>query len=111
MKAPNTMNEAVDMAWDFATTKLKLFAGMLIAASTAAVAIDLSVYLAMGTEFGFFESLGIFLAARVVLFMANPSMPLNDKNVQFMSEQRILWNLATLAVLSVAFAIKLAIQH
>lgn len=107
----NTMKDVENIIWSQAKTKLKLFAGMLIAAVTAAIAIDLSVYLAMGTEFGFFESLGIFLAARVVLFMANPSMPLNDTNVQFMSEQRILWNLATLAVLSVAFAVKLAIQR
>lgn len=104
------MKEAVDMAWDFAKAKIMLFIGMLIAASTAAVAIDLSVKLATGQFLGFGEAMGLFLGVRVILFMANPSMPLNDSNVQFMSEQRILWNLATIAVCLVVLAAKYLIM-
>lgn len=93
---------------EFIKIKLKLFLLMSIAASTAAFGISFAFQLA-GVRYGFFEALGTFLALRVVLFMANPSMPLNDKNVQFMSEQRILWNLASIVITSAFALINLAI--
>jgi hypothetical protein len=93
---------------EFVKTKLKLFLYMIIAAATAAFAISFAFQLA-GVTYGFFEALGTFLGLRVVLFMANPNMPLNDTNVQFMSEQRILWNLASIAITSAFALIKLAL--
>ena len=93
---------------DFIKIKFKLLALMCIAAFTASVAICMAFKLA-GIDYGFFEALGTFLSLRVILFMANPAMPLNDTNVQFMSEQRILWNLASIAVTSVFVLINYAI--
>lgn len=93
---------------DFFKTKAKLFLLMSIAAGTAAFGISFAFQL-VGVQYGFFESLGAFLAFRIVLFMANPNMPLNDTNVQFMSEQRILWNLASIAITSAFALIKLAL--
>lgn len=89
--------------------KAKLFFGMFIAANTAALAIKLSLSLAI-EDVDYFACLGVFLALRVVLFMANPNMPLTDKNVAFMSSERILWNVATLAVLVVMMLLKLLIS-
>lgn len=88
--------------------KAKLFIMMSIAASTAAFGISFAFQLA-GVTYGFFEALGTFLALRIVLFMANPNMPLNDTNVQFMSEQRILWNIASISITSVFALINYAI--
>lgn len=85
--------------------KAKIFFGMFIAANTAALAIKLSLSLAI-EDVDYFACLGVFLALRIVLFMANPNMPLTDKNVAFMSSERILWNVATLAILAVVIPIK-----
>jgi len=80
--------------------KLKLFANMFIAANTAALAMYLC-YKIIEFDNVYCWCLGIFLGARVVLFMANPAMPLTDSNVKFMSEQRIIWNSATIAICTV----------
>jgi len=90
--------------------KLNLLFGMLLATVTAAIATYASIYL-MGTlgYVDFWECAGFFLAARVVLFMANPVMPLNDINVKFMSSERILWNAATIVVSLVLIALKYCI--
>lgn len=85
--------------------KIKLFIGMLIAANTAGMAIYFGLLLAVG-ETNYWGCLGSFLAVRAYLFMANRSLPLTDENVAFMSSERILWNLATIAVLSVMICLK-----
>ena len=91
--------------------KAKLFIGILIAANTAALAIYLSLGLIDGYgAVDYFSCLGVFLATRVILFMANPNMPLTDENVAFMSSERILWNVATLAVLVMMMLLKLLIS-
>lgn len=89
--------------------KTKLFFGMFIAANSAAAAIYAALFLAHFQP-DYYECLGFFLAARVVLFMANPSMPLNDNNVAFMSQERILWNLATLTISFVMILSRLLID-
>jgi hypothetical protein len=90
--------------------KLELFLGMLLATVTAAIAIYSAVYLMCGYGYpDLWECAGFFLAARVVLFMANPVMPLNDINVKFMSSERILWNAATIAVSITLIALKYCI--
>lgn len=89
----------VGRRYELLPVKLRLFIGMLIAANTAALAIKFSLMLAL-ENVDYFACLGVFLAYRVFAFMANPAMPLTSKNVQFMSEQRILWNVATIAVLA-----------
>ena len=91
--------------------KAKLFFWMFIAANTAALAIYLSLGLIDGYgAVDYFSCLSIFLAARVILFMANKQMPLTDENVAFMSSERILWNVATIAVLVVMMLLKLLIS-
>lgn len=90
--------------------KLRLFFGMLIAANTAALAIYFSLSLIDGFDaIDYWSCLGVFLAYRVFAFMANPSLPLTDENVAFMSSERMLWNLATLAILAFMSVIKLMI--
>jgi len=86
--------------------KIRLFLGMLLAANTAALAIWLCFKYMLDNELSYQYCMGIFLIARVVLFMANKQMPLNDENVAFMSSERILWNLATIAVLAVMICLK-----
>lgn len=85
--------------------KLRLFIGMMIAAHTAALAIYFCVLLVLDNV-DYWACLGIFLAFRVFAFMANPSLPLNDKNVEFMSSERTLWNLATIAVAGAMICLK-----
>ena len=85
--------------------KIRLLIGMIIAANTAALAICFSLQLAID-DVDYWACLGILLAFRVFAFMANPSMPLNEKNVEFMSSERTLWNLATIAVLGVMMLLK-----
>ena len=90
-------------------TKLKLFLKMLVAANTAALAIYLCL---LGTPNELTYELGLryFLAGRVLLFMANKAMPLNDENVEAMSLERTLWNSATMAIMAVMAAIFLVIN-
>lgn len=91
--------------------KLYLFLGMLLATVTAAIAIYASIYLIGGSGYlDIWECAGFFLAARVVLFMANKQMPLTDENVKFMSSERILWNAATISVCLAMIAVKYCIQ-
>jgi hypothetical protein len=90
-------------------TKLKLFLFMLVAANTAALAIYLCGYLA-GANITYWESVALFLGYRVCAFMANRNLELTDLNVQFMSMERILWNVATLAILAVMVLVKLIIS-
>ena len=55
---------------------------------------------------------GVFLIYRVWAFMANRSLELTPENVQFMSEQRILWNVATIAVVTPFLIVRwLIISH
>jgi len=87
--------------------KLRLLIAMLIAANTAALAIYFSISLIDGIgAVDYWGCLGVFLAYRVCAFMANKGMPLTDENVAFMSSERILWNLATIAVLTVMICLK-----
>lgn len=90
-------------------TTLKLFGNMLIAANTSALAIFACFYL-IDMKIDYWFCLGIFLAARVILFMANRQLPLTEENIQFMSRERILWASATLLVAATMIAIKLLIQ-
>jgi len=91
--------------------KLRLFISMLIAANTAALAIYFSLGLIDGLgAVDYWGCLGVFLAYRVAAFMANKGMPLTEENVAFMSSERILWNLATIAVLAVMILVKLIIS-
>ena len=91
--------------WFSVPVKVRLFLGMLFAANTAALAIYMALNLA-GFESEYMACLGTFLAARVYLFMANKQMPLNDENVAFMSSERWLWNLATIAVLMAMYLVR-----
>lgn len=84
--------------------KFKLFMGMMVAANTAATAIHLCFFLC-GAEADYLACMAMFLIARVMLFMANPSMPLNDRNVAIMSAERTLWNLMTMAVMWASYGI------
>lgn len=90
--------------------KVRLFIGMLIAANTAAFGIWAAVYLA-GERADYWACLGAFLALRIVLFMANKQMPLTDENVAFMSSERTLWNLASIAVAALMVLVKWLILH
>jgi len=85
--------------------KLRLFLGMLLAANTSALAIYLAGYLA-ACNITYWESLALFLGYRVLAFMANRNLELTDSNVEFMSVERILWNVATLAILAVMILLK-----
>lgn len=89
--------------------KLRLFIGMLVAANTAALAIYGSLYFTTYRH-SLIDCIGVFLAVRVCLFMANKQMPLNDENVAFMSSERTLWNLATIAVLGMMSCLILLIN-
>jgi len=84
--------------------KLRLFIGMLIAANTAALFILLACKFAY-FEVAYNQALALFLIYRVCAFMANKQMPLTDENVAFMSSERVLWNLASIAVLLATWAI------
>lgn len=84
--------------------KLQLLIGMLIAANTAALFIYLACKVA-SFEIDYIQALVLFLIYRVMAFMANKQMPLTDENVKFMSSERILWNLASFAVLLATWAI------
>lgn len=95
----------IEAAYKSLPIKLKLLIGMLIAANTAAIAIYASLSMAIDNV-DYWACLGIFLAFRVFAFMANPSLPLNDKNVEFMSSERTLWNLATIAVAGAMICLK-----
>ncbi len=96
LNAKNLMQEA--------KIKIMLFLGMFLAANTAAAAIWLC-YQIIKIDNVYCWCLGTFLAVRVYLFMANPSMKLTDENVKFMSEQRIIWNAATIAIAALALAV------
>lgn len=89
--------------------KLRLFTGMLLATLTAGLAIYLSLYFTIYYH-SFVDCIGVFLAARVILFMANPAMPLTDENVQFMSSERTLWNSATIVILAITNCLILLIS-
>jgi hypothetical protein len=91
--------EVLQARYELLPIKLRLFIGMLIAANTAGTAIYLG-FKFCGTESDYRACLGGFLMLRVVLFMANPSLPLTDKNVAFMSSERALWNVMTLIILA-----------
>jgi hypothetical protein len=78
--------------------KLRLLLAMLIAANTAALAIWICFKFMLDNELSYQYCMGMFLIGRVILFMANKQMPLNDENVAFMSSERTLWNNATIAV-------------
>ena len=84
--------------------KLRLFIGMMIAAHTAALAIYFCVLLILD-DVEYWTCLSVFLVYRVFAFMANKQMPLNDENVGFMSSERTLWNLATIAIILTSFGI------
>lgn len=84
--------------------KIRLFIGMLIAANTAALFIYLACKSA-SFDVDYIQALALFLIYRVMAFMANKQMPLTDENVAFMSSERILWNLASFAVLLATWAI------
>jgi len=93
--------------YELLPARLRLFIAMLIAANTAALAIYFSLGLIDGLDaVDYWACLGVFLAYRVCAFMANKSMPLTDKNVAFMSSERTLWNLATIAILAVMSVLK-----
>lgn len=84
--------------------KLRLFIGMMIAAHTAAFAIYFCLLLVIDNV-EYWTCLSVFLVYRVFVFMANKQMPLNDENVGFMSAERTLWNLATMAIILASFGI------
>lgn len=85
--------------------KLKLFLLMILAANTSSLSIYFCGILASCTV-TYYESMALFLGYRVLVFMANKQMPLTDENVYFMSTERILWNVATLAILASSLVIK-----
>lgn len=97
--------EVLQVRYESLPVKLRLFIGMLIAANTAGMAIYLG-FIFCGTEADYRACLGSFLILRVYLFMANPSLPLTNENVAFMSSERTLWNIATIAVLAVMMSLK-----
>ena len=100
----NWLSKVIDK-YKLLPVKLQLFLGMLVASNTAALAIYLA-FLMILDDVNYWACLATFLAVRVYLFMANPSMELNDKNVTFMSSERTLWNLATIAVLAAMICLK-----
>lgn len=92
---------------EYLMIKTRLFFGMILAANTAALAIYFSLSLIDGlASIDYWSCLGVFLAYRVCAFMANRSLELNDLNVAFMSSERTLWNIATLAVVAVMMLLK-----
>lgn len=105
----NTMQDVKDLFRTYALGKLQLLIGMLIAASTAGLAIKIALSLLCDVSVTFSFATGAFLVARVFLFMANHSMPLTDPNVKFMSSERILWNMASFLVTVIIAAIILAV--
>lgn len=90
--------DEIKAAYERLPVKIRLFIGMLLAANTAGLAIYFGISL-FGERPDYLACVGSFLAVRVYLFMANKSMPLTDENVAFMSSERILWNLTTIAIL------------
>ena len=89
--------------------KLRLFLGMFIAANTSGLAVYLCGYLA-DANLTYSESMALFLGYRVLAFMASRNLELTDTNVEFMSVERILWNVATIAILAVMSLVKLIIS-
>ena len=104
------MKKHIDEAkrcYELLPVKLRLFIAMIIAANTAALAIYFSLGLIDGLDsVDYWACLGVFLAYRVFAFMANKSMPITEENVVFMSSERTLWNLATIAILAVMTLLK-----
>lgn len=84
--------------------KIRLFIGMMVAANSAALAILLACKFA-DFEIGYNQALALFLIYRVCAFMANPQMKLTDENVAFMSSERTKWNVETIRVVLVTWAI------
>jgi hypothetical protein len=82
-----------------------LFFDMVIAATLSGVAIKLSLNLA-AVKITFFESIGLFLAFRVAMFMASKDSELTNNFVHFLSVERSKWALATMAVCGVMIILK-----
>jgi hypothetical protein len=87
-----------------APLKIRLFIGMMVAANSAALAIYLACKFA-DFNIGYNQALALFLSYRVCAFMANPQMKLTDENVAFMSSERTKWNVETIRVTLVTWAI------
>ena len=71
--------------------------GMLIAASLSGLAIQLCLNLA-SVKINFFESVGLFLAFRVAMFMSSKDSELTNDFVHYLSVERSKWAIATIAV-------------
>ena len=82
-----------------------LFAGMLVAASLSGIAIKMSVFLA-GYKITFFESVGLFLAFRVAMFMSSKDSELTNNFVHYLSVERSKWAAATIAVCMILIIVK-----
>ena len=76
---------------------LSLYFGMLIAAGLSGLAIKLSLNLA-SFKITFFESVGLFLAFRVAMFMSSKDSELTNDFVHYLSVERIKWAIATIAI-------------
>jgi fumarate reductase subunit C len=85
--------------------KIKLFVGMLIAASLSGVAIVLSLNLA-GLPINFLDAVGYFLAFRVMMFMSTKDSELTPNYVHYLSVERSKWAGATIAVSLILILIK-----
>ncbi len=86
-------------------TYLKLIWGMLVAANLSAMAAYLAIYLA-NFEVEYFETLGIFLAFRVFMYMGSKPDELTPDFVHYLSVQRSKWGAATIIVTSIMILIK-----
>lgn len=89
--------------------ELYLFAGMLVAASLSGLAIKMTISLA-GYKIAFFESVGLFLAFRVAMFMSSKDSELTDSFVHYLSVERSKWAIATIAVCIVMMLSKILIS-
>jgi len=76
---------------------LSLYFGMLIAAALSGLAIKLSLNLA-SFKITFFDSVGLFLAFRVAMFMSSKDSELTNDFVHYLSVERSKWAIATIAV-------------
>ena len=95
MKFLDVMRECYELL----PIKLRLFIGMFVAANSAGLAIYCCGKF-VRADMDYRTSIGLFLMARVFLFMANPALPLTDPNVAFMSSERTLWNVMTVLILA-----------
>lgn len=82
-----------------------LFFGMMFAAGLSGLAIKMSLSIA-NCKITFFESVGLFLAFRVAMFMSSKDSELTNNFVHYLSVERSKWAAATIAVCMTLIIVK-----